>query len=221
MIDKTADGQTRLFQLADVEVLDQQSAYDGFYQIQTLQLRHKLFAGGWSESIRRELFVRHEAVGVLLYDPQRDAVALIEQFRVGALGHLQQQQYDGSPWMLELVAGLIDKNETVKEVACREAEEEAGVTVQQLEPIHNYYSSPGGSNEFCYLFCGCVDLETAGGIHGLEEEGEDIRVHVFSVEQCRQMLEQGELINAHTVIAVQWLLLHHHQLQQRWLGVEY
>jgi ADP-ribose pyrophosphatase len=194
----------------DIEVLDDSLAFDGFFQLRTLSLRHRLFEGGWSEPVRREILLRHDAVGVLLYDAGLDKVALVEQFRIGAMGR------EGSPWLLELVAGLIDKDENPQAVAIREAVEEAGCVVETLEPIANYFSSPGGSREFFHLFCGKSDLSRAGGVHGLETEGEDIRVHVMSFDRCWQKLQDGELINAHTLIAVQWLKLHRDRLRELW-----
>lgn len=204
------------FTRADVDVLEETVSYNGFFQIRTLNLRHRLFQGGWSKSISRELFERDDAVGVLLFDPVRDEVALVEQFRVGVLGSGIAKQDNFSPWIMELVAGLIDKEEAVDEVARRESLEEAGAVVEQLEPIGQYYSSPGSSNEYFHLFIGKTDLSGAGGIHGLDEEGEDIRVQVVPVSELWLMLERGELINAHTLIAVQWLRLNHQRLCSQW-----
>ena len=200
----------------DVELLASDSAYKGFFEIRTLSLKHRLFAGGWSEAIQRELFLRHDAVGVLLYDPVMDAIALVEQFRVGAMGHKLSQQTGRSPWLLELVAGLIDKDELPTEVARRETEEEAGAFIQALEPIHEYFSSPGGSSEYFYLYCGRCDLSAVGGIHGVEDEAEDIRVHVMSAAQAFSHLQQGEISNAHTLIALQWLQMNKARLQEQW-----
>ena len=204
------------FSRNDVEVLADDASYDGFFQIRTLDLRHRLYQGGWSQTLSRELFQRDDAVGVLLYDPVMDAVALIEQFRIGVFGSEIAQQKNISPWLLELVAGLIDKGESPAGVAMRESEEEAGSLVQQLEPIGEYYSSPGGSNEYFYLFAGKADLSAVGGVHGLAEEGEDIRVQVLPVDSLWLKLERGELINAHTLIAVQWLKLNHQRLKDLW-----
>lgn len=200
----------------DVELLSEQQAYKGFFQIRSLTFRHRLYRGGWSETVSRELFLRHDAVGVLLYDPRLDAVALVEQVRVGPLGNERAKADQRSPWLLELVAGLIDKDEAPDEVGRREAVEEAGAEVQALEPIAEYYSSPGGSNEYFYLFAGRADLTGVEGIYGLDEEHEDIRAVVIPVQQLWQMLDRGELSNAHTLIAVQWLRLHHQRLQQSW-----
>jgi ADP-ribose pyrophosphatase len=200
----------------DVEVLNDEESYKGFFQIHTLRLRHRLFQGGWSQTLSRELFKRNDAVGVLLFDPALDSVALIEQFRVGVLGNDHASQRRESPWMLELVAGLIDKDEQPQAVAVRESQEEAGAVIEQLEPIGEYYSSPGGSNEYFYLFAGKTDLSNAGGIYGLEQEGEDIRVHLMTVDELWLKLHRGELLNAHTLIAVQWLKLNYQRLKSLW-----
>jgi ADP-ribose pyrophosphatase len=137
-------------------------------------------------------------------------VALVEQFRVGAMDR------EHSPWLLELVAGLIDKDEAPQAVALREAMEEAACAVTQLEPITSYFSSPGGSTEYFYLFCGKADLARAGGIHGLDSEAEDIRVHVLTLADCWQRLGQHQINNAHTIIALQWLQLNQQRLQALW-----
>jgi ADP-ribose pyrophosphatase len=202
------------FTAADVEIVQQDIAYAGFYQLERLQLRHRKFAGDWSPVLKRELMVRRDAAGVLLYDPQLDAIALIEQFRIGALRRAVAES--GSPWLLELVAGLIDTDETPEAVARREAEEEAGCTVLAVEPIFALFSSPGGSNEYMHLFCGRCDLSAAGGVHGLPEEHEDIRVHVVAFAEALELLQRGILCNAHTVIALQWLQLNRERLRHLW-----
>lgn len=194
----------------DVEIVDDRLGYDGFYKIRRLRLRHRRFDGDWSPQLQRELIHRHAAVGVLLYDPRRDAVALVEQFRVGALA-------EENPWLLELVAGLIDDaGESPEAVGRREALEEAGCTVLDMVPVTSYYSSPGGSDEYFHLFCGRCDLGGAGGVHGLEEEGEDIRVHVIPVATAFEQLDAGRFRNAHTLIALQWLRGRHAELRAQW-----
>jgi ADP-ribose pyrophosphatase len=194
----------------DVEVLNDKSVYDGFFKVRELQLRHRKFDGSWSPTLRRELVLRHDAVGVLLYDPHRDEIALVEQFRVGAM------KRNSNPWLLELVAGLIDSDEDTEQVARREAIEEAGCAVSEMELICEYFSSPGGNNEYFYLYCGHCDLQNAGGVFGLPEEGEDIRVHVLAVDDAMQRLQRGEMHNAHTIIALQWLQLHRQRLREQW-----
>lgn len=203
----TLGGNVTDFTRADVEVLDRQTGFKGFYRLDVLTLRHRLFSGGWGPALRRELFVRHDAVCVLPYDPWLDQVVLIEQVRIGAIDKSDR------PWMLELVAGLIDKDEPPEAVAHREAEEEAGLKLLDLTPITRYFPSPGGSDERVYLYLALVDSRGAGGIHGLEEEGEDIRVSRWSRADAMGALSSGRIDNAATIIALQWLEMNVQQLR--------
>ena len=200
------------FSQADVEVVEREECFRGFYKLDRLHLRHRLFAGGMGKLINRELFVRHDAVCVLPYDPQRDEVVLIEQFRVGALGKTD------TPWLIELVAGLIDKEGEVnpEDVAHREGEEEAGVTFTSLWPITRYFPSPGGSTEFVHLYVGRCSTEGIGGLHGLEEEAEDIRVTVWAYEDALQAVRDGRISNAASIIALQWLALNRAEVRGLW-----
>jgi len=200
----------------DVSVVATTAGYRGFFSIDRIRLRHKLFAGGWSGEFERELFARDPAAGVLLYDPDLDQVVLVEQFRIGAI--LDVRTRGASPWMLEVVAGILGPGETAPELAHREAIEEAGCAILDLVHISDYYSSPGGSNEWISLFCGRVDSSHAGGIHGLDEENEDIRVVVLSSEQAWQAVREGRINNAMAIIAMQWLIMNKPSLQERWTG---
>lgn len=194
----------------DVEVVEREACFRGFYQLDRVHLRHRLFAGGMGKLINRELFVRHDAVCVLPYDPQRDCVVLIEQFRVGALDK------SANPWLIELVAGLIDKDEQPEEVARREAVEEAGLELAELWPLTQYYPSPGGSDERVHLYVGRCDSRGAGGVHGLEVEGEDIRVLVWSLDEALAALDDGRIDNAASIIALQWLALNRDKVREHW-----
>ncbi|MDG9926749.1 MULTISPECIES: NUDIX domain-containing protein [Pseudomonas] len=195
---------------ADVEVLQRETCFKGFYRLDRLHLRHRQFAGGMGPQLSRELFVRHDAVCVLPYDPRRDSVVLIEQFRVGAMDK------SANPWLLELVAGLIDKDEQPEEVAHREAEEEADLQLTALWPITQYYPSPGGSDERVHLYLGRCDSEGVGGVHGLAEEGEDIRVHVWPLEDALRAVRDGRIDNAASIIALQWLALNRAEVRGLW-----
>ncbi|MBD9485297.1 NUDIX domain-containing protein [Pseudomonas sp. PDM14] len=194
----------------DVEIIERENCFKGFYKLDRLHLRHRQFSGAMGPQLSRELFVRHNAVCVLPYDPQRDSVVLIEQFRVGAM------QKSSNPWMIELVAGLIDKDEEPEEVARREAIEEANLTLGALWPITTYFPSPGGSDELVYLFVGRCDSEGAGGVHGLAEEGEDIRVSVWPLEDALQAVKDGRINNAASIIALQWLALNRGEVRGLW-----
>lgn len=194
-----------------VEIIAREHCFQGFYRLDRLKLRHKLFSGEESAVITRELFVRPDAVCMLPYDPIQDKVIFVEQVRVGAI------EKSANPWMLELVAGLIDKkDEDPQDVAYREALEEANLEITDLLPISQYYPSVGGSDEYIYLYLGRCDSNKAGGVHGLASEGEDIRTHVWTYEQAVTNLQQGLIQNAASIIALQWLMLNRDRVRQQW-----
>ena len=186
-----------------------QALFQGFYQMNKLTVSHQRFNGG-ELRIERELMERHDAVCVLLVDLAADQFILIEQFRVGALA-------EDNPWLIELVAGLIDKDEEPEQVARREAVEEAGVELGRLHFITRYLPSAGGSNERIYLYVAEADSSQAKGIHGLDEEGEDIRVHTVPFAQAYSWLENDVINNAAAIIALQWFRLNHETLKATWV----
>ncbi|MBN8430155.1 NUDIX domain-containing protein [Microbulbifer salipaludis] len=192
-----------------VDVISRKTGYAGFFQIHKLRLRHRLFRGGWSGEMERELFVRGHAVGVLLYDPGRQLVALTEQFRVGAL------ERASGPWCLEVVAGMVEEGESLEEVARRELQEEAGLQVDRLHFIRSYLPSPGGTNERMHLFCACADLSNAEGYFGLLDEHEDIRLRVFPLDTLLEAMlsDDGIVDNAASIISLQWLQLNRSRLE--------
>ena len=195
----------------DVVVEQRERCFQGFYRLDRVHLRHRLFAGHMGPRISREVFVRPDAVCVLPYDPQTDSVVLIEQFRVGALDKSLE------PWLLEIVAGLIDTNEQPEEVARREAREEADLELHELLPVMTYYPSPGGSDERVYLYVGRCCVAGVGGVFGVEEEGEDIRVHVWPLADALKAVQDGRIDNAASIIALQWLALNKDQVRADWL----
>jgi ADP-ribose pyrophosphatase len=192
------------------EVLTKKIVYEGFFRVEEYQLKHTLFGGGWSSEITRELFMRGSCVAVLLYDPDADKVVLIEQFRTGAI------LTPDKAWLVEIVAGAIEEDESAEEVAYRESMEEAGCEIQQLMVINEFYTTPGGSSEWITLFCGKVDSTQVGGIHGLDHEDEDILVRAADFDEVYLMLENGEIKSAIPIIAIQWLALNRHKLKQKW-----
>jgi ADP-ribose pyrophosphatase len=189
------------------EVGEEVPVYRGFFNMFRLKLRHTLFRGGWSGELTRELFHRGTCVAVIPYDPARDAVVLIEQFRVGAL------KFKADPWLLEIVAGAVEEGESPAQVARREALEEAGCAIEHLIRISEFFTTPGGSSEKITLFCGIVDTSGLGGFHGLEEEDEDIRVEVVGFEEAWSMLENGTIDSAIPIIALQWLAMNRDRLR--------
>ncbi len=205
-----SDPQAEKFTSQDVEIISKETVFSGFFKMVKYRFKHKLFAGGWSQEVERELFVRGHAAALLPYDVVRDQVVIIEQIRIGALEHR-------NPWQMEIVAGIIDTQESPEQVVRREAMEEAGIEVGQIEKITSYYPSSGGCSEQLDVFVGEVDASLASGIHGLDYEGEDIRVHVVSREQAYQWVLDGTFENGASIIALQWLQLNYERLRTQWL----
>ncbi len=203
-------GEVRCYAEGEVRIDGIDTAFQGFFRIQRYRFRHTLFAGGWSAEIVRELFERGHAAAVMPYDPWLDRVVVIEQFRVGAL-HL-----DRGPWLKEFVAGMIEPGETTEGVVIREAEEEAGCRIDRLESICDYLVSPGGTSEMISLYCGRTDSSHLGGLHGLDEEDEDIRASVVTADEAFEMLEAGEFMAATPIIGLQWLQRHRDRLRREW-----
>ncbi len=194
----------------DVEIIARETLYNGFFSLRRYRFRHRLFNGEMSGEVTREIFERGHAAVLLPYDLARDEVVLIEQIRIPAFDTSE------TPWLLELVAGMIEEGESVEDVARREAVEEAGLQVGRVKEFMSYLASPGGTSERLSLMVGEVDATQAKGIHGLVDENEDIRVHVVSREQAYQWVEEGKIDNAASVIALQWLQLHYEKLRTEW-----
>ena len=192
------------------ELVRHEVAFQGYFKVGRYFFRHTLHDGGMSGEISREVFERGQAGGVLMYDPQRDEVVLIRQFRAGAYvaGH--------HPWTWEIVAGIIEDKETAEIMIRREAVEEAGLTVGELIPIQNVMLTPGACSEACQIFLGRVDASRAGGVFGLAEEHEDILVKVMPFAEAYALVERNEVDNAVGVIALQWLALHRDEVRKRW-----
>jgi ADP-ribose pyrophosphatase len=195
----------------EFKIINKEILYSGFFRMEKYCLQHTLYAGGWSAAINRELFVRGSCVAVLLYDPERDKVVLIEQFRAGAI--LQPDR----AWLVEIVAGAIEESETAIEVAYRESIEEAGCEIQELIVINEFYTTPGGASERITLFCGKIDSTKVGGIHGLDHEDEDIWVRSVDFDEAYRMVESNEIESAIPIIAIQWLALNKEKIRQKWL----
>ncbi len=187
----------------DYEIVAREAGYDGFFRLDRLRVRFRRYDGGWSE-ITREVLERGHAAGVLLYDPARDKVVLVEQFRAPAV------DAPGGPWLIETVAGIIDAGETPEEVARRETAEETSLAVGALERIGAFMLSPGGASEFITLYLGHVDSRDAGGVHGIDDE--DIRSVVMDTDDALAAVADGRIVAANAVIALQWLALNRARL---------
>jgi ADP-ribose pyrophosphatase len=198
------------FGARDVRVLDDEQAWRGHYAMRRLLLQYRSFSGGWVEPVMREVFERGDAVGVLPYHPESDSLVMVEQFRAGAIrGH-------DSPWMLELVAGVVEPGESDEAVAHRESMEEAACELLEMVPIATVFPSAGACSEQVRLYCARVADADVGGVHGLAEEGEEILVHKVPRTQALDLLAMDRVPNGHTLIALQWLHIHGDCLRERW-----
>lgn len=193
----------------DVEILNHHIAYDGHFKIEKYQLKFRLFDGGWSKPLTREVFERGHAAAVVMVDFLLDKIIFVEQFRIGAL------QQTANPWLLELVAGIFEKDEKPEQLIIRESKEEANVEVLDLMHVLDYWVSPGGSTEKVSLYCARVDASQSGGIYGLAEEGEDIKVWVLDLQEAYRLLAEGKINNAITLIGLQWLQLNEQRVREK------
>ena len=195
----------------DVEIIREEILFSGFFQMKRYTLKHRLFNGSWSETLSREVLERRPITAVIPYDPILDTVVLIEQFRPGPMANQK-----GSPWMIEIVAGILDYNETPNELACRETVEETGGNLSELMPICNFYTTPGSSCEYCHLLCGKINSSGMGGLFGNPEEGEDIRVLVEPATEAFDRISSGKIGSSFSIIALQWLLINRDSLRAQW-----
>jgi len=196
-----------------VRVETRTTPYRGYMRLDIYKFRHRVFDRGWSDDISREVVERGHVAAVLPYDPIRDEVVLLEQFRIGAYTSPGM-----SPWQIECVAGIVEPDQTPLDAARRETEEETGASARELEPIHTYLTSPGFTSESIRMYCGHVDADGVGGIHGLSHEGEYIRVFTASVDEAFRLLDSGRIENGMTIIALQWLRHHRERLKEKWRG---
>ncbi|WP_207762028.1 NUDIX domain-containing protein [Arboricoccus pini] len=198
------------------EIIARQRAYQGFFALDVVDLRHEQFDGSWSQPIRRELFCISNAVGILPYDSRRNRVVLIEQFRTGPLGAVRDAT-TAQPWMIETPAGLIETGEDPEMAGRRELVEECGLTADRMELIHQFYPSPGASAERVNLFVAEVDLPVIGqSVHGLASEHEDILNHVLELEEALSWLDDGRIQGVTAVMALLWMKSSSAALQERW-----
>jgi ADP-ribose diphosphatase len=195
----------------DLEITGVEIGFSRFLRVDVVRFRHRLFSGEWSPERRYDVLRRGDAVAIVLYDPDRDLLVLVEQLRLPPV-------YSGfSPWQIEVVAGLVEAGETHEAVARRETEEEAGIAlIGELIPIQRYLPSPGASDESVILFCGRVDARLAHGIHGKPDEEEDIRVVVKPWAEIEAMVDAGQIGTGHTLVCLYWLLRHRERVRAAW-----
>lgn len=187
----------------DVEIQSRETLYSGFLRVEKVSLRHRLFnQTEYIPTIQRELIQRKEAAGVLIYNDQQQKFALIEQFRIGAMDD------PVSPWQLEIIAGVLDGDESPETCIRRESLEESGCELSDLQHIFSFYPSAGACNEIFYLYTAQAILPEIGGVFGMPDEGENIQLHLFDYADLDELLQGSRLCNAAIIIALQWLKQH-------------
>jgi ADP-ribose pyrophosphatase len=200
---RAAEAAPRSFRqgTGEVTLLARRQAHAGFFATEALDLRHRRFDGSMGPEITREVFVSGDAVTVLPYDPMRDRVLLVEQFRTGPYG-----RGDPLPWQLEAIAGRIDPGETPEAAARREAVEEAGLELGRLEKVAEYYPTPGAMTEYLYSYVALCDLpDGVAGIFGAADEAEDIKGHLIGFDALIAAVLAGEVANAPLILTALWL----------------
>jgi nudix-type nucleoside diphosphatase (YffH/AdpP family) len=182
-----------------VEIQSKGLIFDDFFKIEEAILRFLRFDGKMSEPVRRLVFERGDAVAAIILNRDTQRVILINQFRYPT--------YDKGPgWMQEIVAGIVDPNETPEEAMRREIVEEIGYRVGELTPITTMYPSPGGSSERITIYYAEVnnsDRIAVGG--GLASENEDIQITEVGIPELWRALDMGEIKDAKTIIGLMWL----------------
>ena len=187
----------------EVDILSREYLFRGFIQVEKVSLRHRLFQqSDYTSVIHRELIQRPEAAGVLIYNDQQQKFALIEQFRIGAMDD------PDSPWQLEVIAGVLDGDESPESCIRRESLEESGCELQALQHLFSFYPSAGACAELFHLYSAEATLPEQGGIFGVADEGENIQLHILDYADIRSLLTNGRLRNAPVIMALQWLEQH-------------
>ena len=184
-----------------VDIIKEETPFDEFYTIYKAELRFELFDGTMSEKVTRYSFEKNDAVAVLIYHTTKDAYILVRQFRYPPF------HQEADPWMTEIVAGGLEENESEEAAARREVEEETGYTAKNIQRLYKYYVSPGLMSERVTIFVAEVDENTkTGNGGGAAGEDEDIELVWIPRKNALQWLEQQEVGDAKTIIAIQWHL---------------
>ncbi len=194
----------------DWKIHQKQLVYNGHFKLTKYELSHEKYNGETTPLLHRELVERNDAVAMLAYDPITDEVVLVEQFRMGAITEDQ-------PWLIEIVAGLIEADESPEEVVIRESQEEIGCVPSELIKIAGFYTSPGGNSEWIHLYIGKISVDELSNSGGLEEEGEDINPIVVPASDVPFILSTGEVRSAIAIIGLQWFVQNRKNIRQAWL----
>ena len=183
------------------KIINKKNIHKGFFEMNEVTLKYKKIDGSWTNNIKRELFGGAQVSAVLPYDPIKKEIVLIQQFRPGTISK------NFNNFLYEIVAGIIDKGESPETTAKRECIEETGCKIKSILPIQGYFPAPGSSESYYHLFLGEVEAFEGSRTMGLENENEDILVKCYNFEKVKEMLQNKEIVNGITLIALQWFFL--------------
>ena len=181
-----------------VDVISTRRLLDDFFKVDEVTVRHERLDGSMSPVLKRLNFERGDGVAALLYKPADQVLVLVRQFRLPSY-------MAGEGWLLEIVAGMLERAQDATAVMRREVAEETGYEVDNLIPIGSFFLSPGGSSERIHLyFAEVTDQSRSHSGGGRADEDEDIEVVEIPLAACWQMVEDGAISDAKTLIALMW-----------------
>ena len=183
------------------KIINKKNIHSGFFKMNEITLKYRKYDGNWSNEVKRELFGGAQVSAVLPYDPLKKEIILIQQFRPGTIS----KNFDN--YLNEIVAGIIDPGEKPETTAKRECMEETGCKVKKLVPIQGYFPAPGSSESFYHLFLAEIETFVGQRILGLKTENEDILVKSYKISEVKKMLQNKQILNGLTLIALQWFFL--------------
>ena len=190
----------------EVTIVEKKLLSDNWYFLHKVSFDYT-GRNGKTSRLDREVYDRGNGATILLYDPKRDLVVLVRQFRMPAY----MNETDGL--LIETPAGLLD-GEHPEETIRREAIEETGYQVRDVRFLFKCFMSPGAVTELIHFYAAIIDVEdrvSEGG--GLEEENEDIEVLEIPLSQALTMVESGEILDGKTIMLLQWALLNRDRLR--------
>lgn len=203
------------FSIKDVVIHEKTRVFEKHFAVDLYRVSYKKFNGHTTRILDREIFERStDAVAILPFDPVSEEVVLIEQFRPGAL------KDPVSPWLVEIVAGMIDVGESELEAAVRELQEESGIVVkpEDLHYINAVYPSPGGCSERVTLYIGKIRADHILAHGGLDAEDEDIRIFKMPAKYAFEYCRNGRINNAAALMALQHLQLYYDEIRASFLN---
>jgi ADP-ribose pyrophosphatase len=195
-------------------IIGRKVEFDGYHRLETVTCQPKsLRHDGYAAEMTREVMHCKKIAAVLLYAPESDRILLNQQFRLGAM-----LAGCDDPFLYEVAAGAVDEGESVEDAARREALEETGAEIGDLEFVAKCYTSAGCLAEEFHLYIGRIDAGAAGGFFGLEDEGEEIKTHLLPAAEAFAILDRGGIMNAPAALLMHWFARHHKDIRQRWLA---